>query len=197
MRHRKRHDRNAEFVLLLSNSLIVIDSYFIGNSNVIGKAVTTALSRIPTWTPITGDSVYHSFFSLSLTWSNASYLLAWALNHMFVQIQNIADSNHVTALAFLGTEKYFMDTYQVVTRFLQLPLQITVFIYFFVLIWKDSIFWSISRSESPNRANTTNNLYDAFFCGLHGDIFPLSQYVTFSSHMSPIKFATYTLRKSP
>ena len=65
----KRHDRNAMFVLLLSNSLIAIETYFIVNTRVPGRAATTALYRSPIWTPTIEDSVYNSFL-LPFTMSN-------------------------------------------------------------------------------------------------------------------------------
>ena len=60
-RHMRKHDSSAKFVVLFFNSLLIIYVAFIGNSLALGMAVTSVLSRSPTWTLIIADSVYHSF----------------------------------------------------------------------------------------------------------------------------------------
>jgi hypothetical protein len=62
-RHMKTHDPNAKFVLLFSNSLsTVIDTYFVGNSRVLGRAVSTLPSRNRIWTHTIEDSMYYSSY---------------------------------------------------------------------------------------------------------------------------------------
>ena len=62
-RHLKTHDSDPnKFVLFFSNSLIVINAYFIGNSHVNGKGVSIELARSQTWPLIIVDSMYSFIF---------------------------------------------------------------------------------------------------------------------------------------
>ena len=104
----KKHDENAKFVLWFSESPIVIDTYFLENSLVLGKGATTVHSRSPTWTPIIGDSVYHSSSSLRVPptmhmSNNASHLLARAINRMPVGCANF---EHLIIPRLIGTKRY-------------------------------------------------------------------------------------------
>ena len=61
-RHMKLHDPYAKFVLLFSNSLFVIDTYFLGNFHVVSQAAITYPYRGPTRRPTFADSVYLFIF---------------------------------------------------------------------------------------------------------------------------------------
>ena len=116
------HASDTEFVPLFSDSLFVIDSYFIGDSHVLGLVVSTVLYSSPTVTctniMITAHStsVYYSSCFLLLTNASASYLLAMMTDHVFVQI---AFSNAVI-LHFVGT-----SLPQPCPLLLQPPLQVS------------------------------------------------------------------------
>ena len=139
--------------------LLRLTHFILGNSHVPGKTVATALSRSPTWTPIIGDSVYHSssFFPLT-TSNNAFHLLAQAINHMLVEC---APFEYLILPHLLGTKNYMMDTYRKVAlpphmslHSLMIPqihlygfgicplCLIYLITYYFVLIWKVWIVWS-------------------------------------------------------
>lgn len=73
-RHMKTHNADDEFVLLFSNLLIItIDTYFIGNFHVLGKAANSVPARNLNWRLIIGRSVYYSSSFLPLPVTDASY----------------------------------------------------------------------------------------------------------------------------
>lgn len=69
------------------------------------------------------ETVRIIFFKFPPPMTNASYLLARMINHMFVHTRMIAVSAHVIPPHFSSIESVTMDTYQVVTTFQVLPSQ--------------------------------------------------------------------------